>query len=92
MPSTQQAKAIVVPLLQREPLRRKKAATEFPGDLWSQGDAFHAYEYQQVMGAARRLDVSVGSLLLALDEQLRQMTPERNWQYVAPCKPRPSYD
>lgn len=81
-------------MLAAEAEDRLRAVRSFPGDPWSQGDAFHAMEMRRAHRLARRHGVSVGHVLAAVDRALREAWyPELNPSTdVAPCKPRPFYD
>lgn len=76
----------------REPGLRAKAARQFPGDRWSQDDAFHAHEQNLVRNAAARERVAVARVLDALDAYLRSHPDEARNAGTSPCKPRPFYD
>jgi hypothetical protein len=85
-------RAVGESLVSREAGMRRTAEKQFPGDLWSQDDAFHNQEQALVRSAARRERVAIGSVLSALDEALRSH-PRGAHKYTAtPCKPRPFYD
>jgi hypothetical protein len=77
-----------------EPEARLEAEESFPGDPWSQDDHFHNLEQQRAGRVAARLRTSVGEVLRAIDEGLRQgWSPELPRRAtVAPCRPRPFYD
>ncbi|NOY93575.1 MAG: hypothetical protein GXP55_20515 [Deltaproteobacteria bacterium] len=75
----------------REPGWRRAARMQFPGDRWSQDDAFHNVEQNAVRMQAARAGVSVGELFDALDRELRAHAGGHLMQAV-PCKPRPFYD
>ena len=75
----------------REPAWRRAAQAQFPGDRWSQDDAFHNVEQGAVRLSAARTGVSVGELFDALDRELRAH-PEGHLMHAVPCKPRPFYD
>lgn len=75
-----------------EPARRVTALRAFPGDRWSQGDAFHGRESELVRGLASGHGVALESVLDVLDADLRaRRVPDRQ-AGAAPCKPRPQYD
>jgi hypothetical protein len=75
-----------------EPDLQHKAALEFPGDLWSQSDAYGALEQDKIREATRNENVNLGSVIDVLDADLRaHRTPGRSVS-AAPCKPRPFYD
>ncbi len=67
-----------------------RAEQMFPGDLLSQHDAFHNFEHMSVRREASFAGVSVGEVLLAVDEELRRDPGSRRTS-PAPCKPRPFY-
>jgi hypothetical protein len=75
-----------------EPARRSGAIRAFPGDRWSQGDAFHGRESEIARGQAALNNVALESVLDVLDADLHaRRVPDRQ-AGVAPCKPRPQYD
>jgi hypothetical protein len=75
-----------------EPARRVAAIRAFPGDRWSQGDAFHGRESELVRGQTSANGVALESVLDVLDADLHaRRIPGRN-AFVPPCKPRPQYD
>lgn len=78
-------------LLAQEPTWRRAARQQFPGDQWSQDDAFHNVEQITVRVRAARAGVSVGELFDALDRDLR-VHPGTRLVHAVPCKPRPFYD
>lgn len=93
--------ALAAEAARREPEWRRAAARDYPGDLWSADDDFHAREKSWARGAAKRLGVRLGDVLLALDRGLRadaaaSGTPSTSRALrpcgVPPCKPRPFYD
>lgn len=71
---------------------RMQAVREFPGDHWSQGDAFSFREFRQITEAAAREKVAIGSVLDALDRYLRKHPSRKNQNRVPLCKPRSFYD
>ena len=75
-----------------EKLLRKQAKREFPGDHWSQGDAYSFREFRRVTAAATQENVAIGSVLVALDEYLRKNPNKNNQNRVPLCKPRSFYD
>jgi hypothetical protein len=75
-----------------EPTMRKSAAREFPGDLWSQGDAYFFLESRRVRVIAAQKRAAIGSVLQALDDFLRDHPGRANRGGVPACKPRPFYD
>jgi hypothetical protein len=78
-----------------EPTQRMEAARKFAGDAWSQDDDFHAVEMQAARRIARRRGVSLGEVLRALDDGMREGWPMPSGVQmkttVAPCRPRPVY-
>lgn len=75
-----------------EPARRVIAIRAFPGDRWSQGDAFHGRETEIVRDQTARNHVALESVLDVLDEDLHaRRVPGRHGD-TPPCKPRPQYD
>jgi hypothetical protein len=98
--------------LERQQLDARVAALEakwttesvqaFPGDHWSQDDAFHNAEQDFVRSTAARLGVRPSGLLLAIDAGLHAPlasasgaaapSTARRRAAVVPCKPRPFYD
>jgi hypothetical protein len=81
----------VAPLADREAVLRAKSQKQFPYDLWSQDDAFHAHEQAAVRTLAQRERADLGSVLSALDLHLRSHSKAHK-QTASPCKPRPFYD
>lgn len=81
-------------VLRFEAADRHRAVRAFPGDAWSQGDAYHGREAQRVRVLARRHEVAVADVLASVDRALReQWFPQLETSAeVAPCKPRPFYD
>jgi len=72
---------------------RARAAANFPNDLWSQDDDFHAMEAQRAAQQAANNHVALGDVLGAIDDGMRS-----GWKRsapiqptVAPCRPRPVY-
>jgi len=77
----------------KEPDLRRRALKKFPGDPWSQGDHFGALERDFVRAAAKRERVRPGSVLEAIDRDVRaapDAVPERG--RVPACMPRPFYE
>jgi hypothetical protein len=77
----------------REEGFRQQALTKFPGDPWSQNDHFGTLERDFVRTAAAREQIRTGSVLEAIDRDVRaapDAAPQRGW--VPPCMPRPFYD
>lgn len=79
---------------------RRKAATDFPHDNWSQRDAFHGYEALTVIDMAGAARVPYEEVLRAIDDDLHGASspdggvarrPDRNVNAV-PVKPRPIFD
>lgn len=93
-PSRALQRRVAAAMLRVEAADRHRAVRSFPGDRWSQGDAFHAMEMQRARRLARRHHLSVGHVLAAVDRALREgWFPEIDTSTdVAPCKPRPFYD
>jgi hypothetical protein len=79
-------------LADKEPENWRKARLEFPGDYWSQSDAFGALEQDAVRDAARAEKVSISSVLEVLDHDLHTHRLPNRLVSAAPCKPRPFYD
>ena len=90
--SQKRAATIVSRIAKDERPLRLQAVREFPGDHWSQGDAFSFREFRQVTGVAEREKVAIGSVLDALDRYLRENPNKKNKNRVPPCKPRSFYD
>lgn len=75
-----------------EPERLREAMLEFPGDPWSQSDAFGALEQDVIREQVHKERVNLGSVIDVLDADIRRdRTPGRKVS-AAPCKPRPFYD
>lgn len=90
--SAERLERVAASIAEREPALRARATAQFPGDLWSQDDAYHAHEQELVRAAAARQRMPLGSVLWALDSWLRtHPSPERE-SSASPCKPRPFYD
>jgi hypothetical protein len=81
--------------VEREPGERQEAARRFRGSPWSQDDDFHSKEMKHVKGTAKSKDVSITSLLDALDQGMHQGWPTEAKNLpnpkVMPCRPRLSY-
>jgi hypothetical protein len=75
-----------------ERVLRLQAVREFPGDQWSQGDAYSFREFRRVIAAAAQEKAAIGSVLNALDEYLRKNPNKNNQNRVPLCKPRSFYD
>jgi hypothetical protein len=75
-----------------EPNRRVSATRAFPGDRWSQGDAFHGRESELVRSQTSLHGVALESVLDVLDADLHSRRVPRRQATVPPCKPRPQYD
>jgi hypothetical protein len=75
-----------------EPARRSAAIRAFPGDRWSQGDAFHGRESELARSAAAINNVALQSVLDVIDADLHSRRVPGRQAGVAPCKPRPQYD
>jgi hypothetical protein len=81
-------------LAAKEPAQRAQAATDFPGDAWSQDDAFHAFARSEAAEYARSHGATLQSTLQAFDTGLREHWPTLDGgaaprARVAPCHPRP---
>jgi len=93
--SSDHAREAYLDLTDKEADERREAALHFPGSLWSQQDDFGAKE----AGAVRRFTgshrTSIGSVLLALDEGIRERWPTNPGVIVkteiVPCRPRLAY-
>lgn len=73
---------------------RTKAARNFPGDAWSQDDDFHAMEMQAATRQAALRGISLGEVLRAWDDGLREHWAPADATFknsVPPCRPRPVY-
>jgi hypothetical protein len=77
-----------------EPMLRRRAARDFPGHLWAQGDHFAGMEQDWIRREARKLGTNIGDVALAIDEDLRAHPPDDLTRFggVAPCQPLPFYD
>ena len=77
---------------------RKQSAQDFPADSWSQRDAFHGHEAQQIRDLARAKKLPYEEVIRAIDDDVHRMhafstTKNADRSAVAvPCKPRPFYD
>ena len=82
-------------LREAEPGFRRSALETFPGDPWSQDDAFAASESGLVEQLANENQLRIGAVLDAVDADVKRrprddLGNERG--RVAPCMPRPFYD
>jgi hypothetical protein len=77
----------------RERKMRREAAVKFPGDLWSQDDDFHERENETVRSFAGSHEVSIASVVQAVDDGMREHWPTTGTPQgtVPPCRPRLSY-
>ena len=77
---------------------RKESAQDFPADSWSQRDAFHGREAQQIRDLSRSKRIPYEEVIRAIDEDVHRMhafstTQSADRSAIAvPCKPRPFYD
>jgi hypothetical protein len=78
--------------IRREPWWDAKARRDFPGDLWSQGDAFHFAEAKFAREMSDRHDVRMSDVIDAIDESVRASAVPWRRVTASPCKPRPFYD
>jgi hypothetical protein len=73
-----------------------RAELDFPGDLWSQSDDFHAREATRIRELAGQHRIGYEDVLRAIDEDLHDKTMSRRTAgrrvNAVPCKPRPFYD
>lgn len=69
---------------------------DFPGDQWSQRDAFHGHEAESVRNLAGNSHVSFEDVIRAVDDDLHKSRGRGREQdrsaNAIPCKPRPFYD
>ena len=79
----------------READERREGAFRFQGSLWSQEDDFFAKETSFIKELANQDRVSIGSILFALDEGMREKWPTHPGVVitpkVVPCRPRLAY-
>lgn len=75
-----------------EPRRRTDAIRAFPGDRWSQGDAFTGRESEIVRSQTAVNKVALESVLDVLDADLHARRVPGRQAGAPPCKPRPQYD
>jgi hypothetical protein len=79
----------------REPVERQDASRRFRDSPWSQDDDFHSKEMKRVKEYAKVHDVSISSLLDALDDGMHQDWPTKARTppnpKVMPCRPRLMY-
>ncbi len=79
----------------READERREAAFRFQGSPWSQEDDFFAKETNLVKRFAADHDISVGSILIALDRGMREKWPTHADVVInpkaVPCRPRLAY-
>jgi hypothetical protein len=68
------------------------AVRAFPGDRWSQGDAFHGGESEKARNQASTHRVALESVLDVLDADLHARRLPGRHANAPPCKPRPQYD
>jgi hypothetical protein len=90
--SQERAMKVASDIARAERILRLQAVREFPGDHWSQGDAYSFREFRRVTAAATQEKVAIGSVLNALDEYLRKNPNKNNQNRVPLCKPRSFYD
>ncbi len=90
-----QAHQIYVDGVENEVEERADSARRFRGSPWSQDDDFHNKEMKRAKNVAKTHDVSMTSLLDAIDRGMRQhwSTPSGTVPNpkVMPCRPRLSY-
>ena len=75
-----------------EPGMRRSAERSFPFDPWSQDDAYHAMEWRRAMQYADQRGLSLGEVLKAIDDGMREgwaKQPSMMRNTVPPCHPRP---
>ncbi len=78
-----------------EPTWRRKTEEDFPSDLWSQRDAFHNHEAQEIRDLAGAAHVPYEEVIRAIDDDVRRSGQVPGLERAAgaiPCKPRPFYD
>jgi hypothetical protein len=72
---------------------RRRALRKFPGDPWSQGDHVGSLERDFVRSASSREHVRPGSLLDAIDRDVRAFPGSDGERARVPaCMPRPFYE
>ncbi len=71
---------------------RTQAEKDFPGDQWSQRDAFHGHEAQSVRDLAGNSHVSYEDVIKAIDDDVHKSRGQERSARAIPCKPRPFYD
>jgi hypothetical protein len=91
-PSVEERATFAQAIAAQEDEWRAKSAVAFPGDHWSQRDAFHNYEATAVRELARGAGVSYGEVLRSIDRDIHRKTGADRSADVVPCMPRPFYD
>lgn len=89
---TANASPVIRGLLPEEQAFLEDARITFPGDRWSQNDHFHHQIRKWVRRASKASGLSVGALLCAIDEDIRNHPTVDRQSGATPCKPRPFYD
>jgi hypothetical protein len=76
-----------------EPPSRGKSAHQFPGDLWSQDDDYHAQEAKKMRAFAGERQIRLDDVVRAVDEGMKQGWIPRGLTKpgVPPCRPRLDY-
>jgi hypothetical protein len=75
-----------------EPMMRRNARRNFPGDHWSQDDDFHNQERVLAGALASRYGLDPSEVFAIIDADLRRQRDPHRESGAAPCKPRPFYD
>jgi hypothetical protein len=87
-----QKRAAFADLAAHEGDMRRRAAKDFPSDLWSQDDAFHAYERARARTFASSHAIRLGDVLAGFDDGMRRSAAHaRLIATVPPCHPRLIY-
>jgi len=90
--TTEASGGFAASIASREDEWREKAADGFPGDQWSQRDAFHGHESTAVRDVARSNGVSYEQVLRAVDQDIHRSRGRERSAEAVRCKPRPFYD
>ena len=97
-PTEEQSASCAAMVAGNEGSWRKQSAEDFPADSWSQRDAFHGHEAQQIRELARTKQIPYEEVIRAVDEDVHRMHAFPNTRNAdrsanaVPCKPRPFYD
>lgn len=92
-PDAATRRALFDAMADAEPDARRRAAEAFPGDPWSEDDAFHRMEAELARTTASRFGVATSDVLDAVDQGIRERWPTSSGARLrvtaSPCRPRP---